>query len=371
MSVSRGADAVLRVQLSGDWTLKQGLPAAEEIVGELASQDQPVSRLVVDGTDLESWGSGLLTYVHGLEARARDEGISVSLDGIPEGARRLLALASAVPAHVTPHREMDDDLSARVGAIALQLWTTFGEALDFIGDTALAFFAALRGRARFRGQDVMHAIEASGIGALGIVALINFLIGAVLAFVGAVQLQQFGATIYVADLVAIGMTRELAALMTGIVMAGRSGASFAAVLGTMTVNEEIDALQTMGLEPTEFLVLPRVLAASLMLPALVAYADLFGLAGGMFVGVSLLNLGARSFMGQLLSALAVRHVVIGLAKAAAFGVVVSMTGCFYGLRCGRSAAAVGEATTKAVVMGIVLVVVVDALATVLLHVVNL
>ena len=209
------------------------------------------------------------------------------------------------------------------------------------------------------------------MGALGIVALINFLIGAVLAFVGAVQLQQFGASIYVANLVAIGVARELGALMTGIVMAGRTGASFAAVLGTMTVNEEVDALRTMGLKPVEFLVLPRVVATALMLPALVAYADLLGMLGGMFVGVTLLNLGTVEYLRQTQESLALRHVWIGLAKSLAFGAVVALTGCYYGIRCGRSAAAVGEATMKAVVMGIVLVVVVDALFTVLLHLVHL
>ena len=203
--------------------------------------------------------------------------------------------------------------------------------------------------------------------ALGIVGLVNFLIGAVLAFVGAVQLQAFGAAIYVANLVAIGMTRELAPIMTGIVMTGRTGAAFAALLGTMTVNEEVDALVTMGLRPVEALVLPRVLATALMLPVLVAYADLLGMLGGMLVGVTMLHLSPMEYLRQTQHALALRHIWIGLGKAVAFGTVVALTGCYYGIRCGRSAAAVGQATTQAVVMGIVLVVVVDAIATVLLH----
>jgi phospholipid/cholesterol/gamma-HCH transport system permease protein len=159
--------------------------------------------------------------------------------------------------------------------------------------------------------------------------------------------------------------------MTGIVMCGRTGAAFAAVLGTMTVNEEVDALRTMALKPAEFLVLPRVLATSLMLPALVAYADLMGFLGGAFVGVALLHLGAIEYARQTQDALALRHVIIGLVKSVAFGLVVALTGCYYGIRCGRSAAAVGEATTRAVVMGIVLVVVADAVFTVLLYVLDL
>jgi phospholipid/cholesterol/gamma-HCH transport system permease protein len=159
--------------------------------------------------------------------------------------------------------------------------------------------------------------------------------------------------------------------MTGIVMAGRTGASFAAVLGTMRVNEEVDALETMGLRPVEFLVLPRILATALMMPALVAYADLMGLLGGLFVGTTVLDLGTRQYVQQTQASLALRHVWIGLGKSVVFGVVVAATGCYYGIRCGRSAAAVGEATTRAVVMGIVLVVVVDAVFTVLLHLLHL
>jgi phospholipid/cholesterol/gamma-HCH transport system permease protein len=209
------------------------------------------------------------------------------------------------------------------------------------------------------------------LSALGIVAFINFLIGAVIAFVGSVQLQQFGATLYVASLVAIAVTRELGALMTGMVMAGRTGAAFAALLGTMAVSEELDALDTMGVRPVDFLVLPRVIATVLMLPALVAYADVLGLLGGFFVGVTVLGLGPNEYVRQTESALAMRHVYIGLVKGALFGMVVSMTGCYYGMRAGRSAALVGDATTRAVVAGVVLVVVVDAAVTVLLHFVHL
>ncbi len=174
-----------------------------------------------------------------------------------------------------------------------------------------------------------------------------------------------------ASLVAIGITRELGPLMTGIVMAGRTGASFAALLGTMTVNEEVDALRTMGLKPVEYLVLPRVLATTLMLPALVVYADVMGLLGGMLVGVTGLEIGPAEYLNQTRDALELRHILVGMAKSLCFGAVVAGTGCYYGLRCGRSAQGVGEATTRSVVAGIVMVVIVDALATVLLHAVRL
>jgi phospholipid/cholesterol/gamma-HCH transport system permease protein len=358
------------VLVFGRWSLPAGMPPVEPVAAALDSAPAG-SCLGFDTAGLEGWDSTLVSFVHAVVGAAAARGLKVELAGLPDGVRRLISLASAVPPHVAAHAEEDNAVSARVGAVALHAWGTTWDAIEFLGETLQAFAAMLRRRARFRRQDLLHAFEATGVGALGIVALINFLIGAVLAFVGAVQLQQFGAAIYVANLVAIGVARELGALMTGIVMAGRTGASFAAVLGTMTVNEEVDALRTMGLKPVEFLVLPRVVATALMLPALVAYADLLGILGGTFVGVTLLDLGTLEYLRQTQDALALRHVWIGLAKSVAFGAVVALTGCYYGIRCGRSAAAVGEATMKAVVMGIVLVVIVDAVFTVLLHLLHL
>jgi phospholipid/cholesterol/gamma-HCH transport system permease protein len=369
VDVTRGAEGELRVRLSGRFTLADGLPPSSAVEREIDSGS--VSRVLFEAGGLEDWDSALVSVVFKIASLAARHDIPVDAGGLPAAARRLLDLSLAVKPRAMPQAEKDDALTARVGEAALRAWGTAGDALTFLGETVIALGALLRGRARFRRVDLMHALESAGVGALGIVALINLLIGAVLAFVGAVQLQQFGASIFVANLVAIGVTRELGALMTGIVMAGRTGASFAAVLGTMTVNEEVDALETMGLRPVQFLVLPRVLATSLMLPALVAYADALGILGGTFVGVTLLDLGAFEYLRATQSSLALRHVVIGLVKSVAFGVVVALTGCYYGIRCGRSAAAVGEATTRAVVMGIVLVVIVDALFTVLMHLLHL
>jgi phospholipid/cholesterol/gamma-HCH transport system permease protein len=365
LSVARDPDGRVTLHLSGSWLLEAGWPSARPVEAALA--ERPATGLAFATAALERWDSALVTFVHAVAAIAAERGVPLALEGLPDGLRRLVSLALAVPARSQPAVVLDDALTARVGRIALRAWGTAGDALSFLGETSLALGALLRGRARFRRADLLRAFETTGVGALAIVALINLLIGAVLAFVGAVQLQPFGAAIYVANLVAIAVTRELGALMTGIVMAGRTGAAYAAVIGTMTVNEEVDALRTTGLPPVEFLVLPRVVAAALMVPALVAYADLLGLLGGMLVGVTLLGIGPEEYARQTGEALALRHVFVGLGKSVVFGVVVALTGCYYGVRCGRSAEAVGEATTKAVVMGIVLVVVADAIATVLLH----
>lgn len=370
VTLARPDPTTVEVRLTGRFTLDGGVPPLGPVLREI-EPGTGVARLAFEAGAVEAWDSAFVTFVHSATAAAAARGVAVDTGGLPEGARKLVALSLAVKPHEKAETPEDDALTARVGRVALHAWGTVEDAVSFVGEASLAFLALARGKARFRRVDLMHALEATGVGALGIVALINFLIGAVLAFVGAVQLQQFGAAIYVANLVAIGVARELGALMTGIVMAGRTGASFAAVLGTMRVNEEVDALETMGLRPVEFLVLPRILATALMMPALVAYADLMGLLGGLFVGTTVLDLGTRQYVQQTQASLALRHVWIGLGKSVVFGVVVAATGCYYGIRCGRSAAAVGEATTRAVVMGIVLVVVVDAVFTVLLHLLHL
>jgi phospholipid/cholesterol/gamma-HCH transport system permease protein len=361
--------ALLRVDLGGRWTLGALTPAVDALAREM--EPDPPARLSFSSGSLASWDSSLVAFVHAIAGLARARDVAVDLDGLPPGVRRLLALAGAARAAVRPLEEYDDALTARVGRTVLRSWATINGALAFVGEVAVAAVHLLRGRSRVRRADLLHAFEATGVTALGIVAFINFLIGAVIAFVGSVQLQQFGATLYVASLVAIAVTRELGALMTGMVMAGRTGAAFAALLGTMAVNEELDALSTMGVRPVDFLVLPRVIATVCMLPMLVAYADVLGLLGGFFVGSFVLGLGTSEYLRQTESALAMRHIYIGLVKGALFGLVVSLTGCYYGLRAGRSAAAVGDATTRAVVAGVVMVVVVDAAVTVLLHFVKL
>jgi len=360
---------LLRARVGGGFALAALEPALDALRAEVEAG--PPQSIAFAAEGLPDWDSALVTFVHAGAGLARARGIALDLTGLPAGVRRLVALAESPRAPAREPAPYDDALTARVGRTALRSWATLSAALAFVGEVGVAAVHLLRGRSRVRRADILNAVEVAGVSALGIVAFINFLIGAVIAFVGSVQLQQFGATLYVASLVAIAVTRELGALMTGMVMAGRTGAAFAALLGTMAVSEELDALDTMGVRPVDFLVLPRVIATVLMLPALVAYADVLGLLGGFFVGVTVLGLGPNEYVRQTESALAMRHVYIGLVKGALFGLVVSMTGCYYGMRAGRSAALVGDATTRAVVAGVVLVVVVDAAVTVLLHFVHL
>jgi phospholipid/cholesterol/gamma-HCH transport system permease protein len=237
--------------------------------------------------------------------------------------------------------------------------------VTFIGESLLALGQWARGRARFRWSDTVLVMEQTGPQALGIVALINFLVGLILAFVGAVQLRQFGAAIYVADLVAIGTVREMGCLMTGIILCGRTGAAFAAQLGTMKVNEEIDAFTTFGFPPVEFLVLPRLLALLIMMPLLCVFADLVAILGGFTVATLMLDVSATEYLNRTIEAITLDNFLLGLFKGGCFGLLVAVVGCWRGLRCGNNAAAVGEATTAAVVAGITGIVAADGLFAVL------
>jgi phospholipid/cholesterol/gamma-HCH transport system permease protein len=243
--------------------------------------------------------------------------------------------------------------------------------LAFIGEASVAFTKLFVGKAQFRPSDLLLTMQECGAQALPIVSLISILVGLILAFIGAVQLKIFGAQIYVASLVGIGMVRALAAIMTGVIMAGRTGASFAAQLGTMQVNEEIDSLKTLGISPMEFLVLPRMLALFLMMPLLSLYADLMGILGGLIIGVSMLDLNFMEYYNKTRESVLLKDFWVGLFSAAVFGVLVALASCLRGMQSGRSAQAVGEATTSAVVTSIVSIVVAMAVITVVCNMLNI
>lgn len=237
--------------------------------------------------------------------------------------------------------------------------------LEFMGESVLALGRLLRGRAQFRWSDTWLVIQQCGPEALGIVALINFLIGLILAFVGATELARFAASIYTADLVAVATVREMACIMTGIILCGRTGAAFAAQLGTMKVNQEIEAFETFGISPVEFLVLPRMLALILMMPLLCVFADLIAIGGGFLVSTVLLDLSPVVYLQRTVEAINLTSFLLGIGKGAFFGVLVALTGCLRGMQCGTNAAAVGQATTSAVVTGITWIIASDGVFAVL------
>jgi phospholipid/cholesterol/gamma-HCH transport system permease protein len=356
------------VGLRGDWKLKSGLPLPSDVAKGIEAAG-PVRTLVLDSTQLGAWDSGLLAFLVGVQDLCKTRDIRVAAETLPDGVQRLLRLATAVPERAGARRSAEQlDFLTLVGNESLALWRSGGQQLEFLGEALRSFGRLIVGKARFRRSDLMEIVFECGAAALPIVTLISFLVGLILAFVGAVQLQQFGAQIYVADLVGIAMAREMGALMTAIIMAGRTGAAFAAQLGTMQVNEEIDALTTFGLSSMEFLVLPRMIALILMMPLLCIYADLLGILGGGVVGVGMLDLSVTEYVNETVNGVDLTDFAVGIVKSSVFGVLVAIAGCLKGIQCGRSASAVGLAATSAVVTGIVFIVVTDGIFAVLTNV---
>ena len=370
LHVERPTPETARVGLSGAWRKEDLVPDSTEVWREIQS-GPPVNRLTFDTSRVTDWDSGLVNFARKVLEEARARGIESDRAGFPDGVQRLLRLAEAVPQRQTARAGPRPPLLARIGDWAAASWGHSVAGIDFLGEGVLALAALIRGRARFRVGDLLGVIQDCGPRALGIVSLINFLIGLILGFVGAVQLEQFGASIFVANLVAIAMTREIGCIMTAIVMAGRTGAAFAAQLGTMTTNQEIDALSTMGISPMEFLVLPRMLALILMMPLLTIYSDLLGILGGAVVGLGMLGLGPTEYFEQTRGAVSLIDFFIGVSKSMVFGILVALVGCLRGMQSGRSAAAVGLAATSAVVTSIVLIIVIDGIFAVILNVLHL
>jgi len=365
VSTARLDDGTLVVRLDGSWVLEGGIPSAEPVILEISTPPLP-ARIAFDTSTLEDWDSSLLVFARQVGEAAEVSSVGVDSSGLPPGARRLIDLAAAVPERADARRGVRRDRPlARLGRGALSFFGTTRRLIEFIGLTFLSVLRLPVGRARVRGRDFWLFVQEAGADALPIVSLISFLIGVILAFIGALQLRQFGAIVWTANIVAIGMVRYLGPMMTAIIMAGRTGSSYAAQLGTMTVNEEVDALRTLGISPIDFLVLPRTLALVLMLPLLTLYADFVGMLGGAVIGTLAFGIGTQEYISQTQSILTMKDFLSGLNMAASYGVLIAIAGCFRGMSSGRSAAAVGEATTKAVVMAIVLIVLATAFWTVL------
>ncbi|NOQ98388.1 MAG: hypothetical protein GQ561_09500 [Calditrichae bacterium] len=364
LDFSYSNDDQVTLILAGDWKMGQPLPDEKEALSGILRRPG-VTTINFDASKLSSWDSAILVFLRTIFLWAEQQQIPVNTDGLPKGLQTLLKLATAVPERDTGRDPMEASLLSRIGDVSVSLTRSTAETLEFLGEAFLSFIRFLRGKARFRRYDFLQLLQETGAQALPIVTLINFLMGVILAFVGAIQLQQFGAEIFVANLVAIGMVREMGALMTAIILAGRSGAAFAAQLGTMMVNEEIDAFKTMGLSEMDFLVLPRLLALSLMVPLLALYADFLGIIGGAVVSVSMMDISVLQYFEQTRGALNPTHFLLGLIKAGIYGALVALAGCLRGMQSGRSASAVGSATTSAVVTGIVWVIVACAITTVI------
>lgn len=358
---------ILKVAVGGQWSIESAWP--ESAAKAMESLGGPgVSSLLVTEKNLGKWDSSLLVFLVQLIKKAREKKIAYKLD-LSSGLDSLIKMAFAVPPRGgAERREQSQTFLQSAGSWALGLGPRISDFLKFLGAASLGLWRLAARRSKMRFQDFFSAMYECGVLSLPIISLTTLLFGLILAFVGAVQLTQFGAQIYVAGLVGIGMLRVMGAVMVGVVMSGRIGAAYAAFIGTMQVNEEIDALETLGISPIDFLVAPRLLALAIMTPILTIYADLMGVLGGYLVGTIMLGLNPLEYLSATANMVHFKQALIGLAYSLVFGIVIALAGCYHGMRCGRSAMAVGEATTSAVVSSIVGIIVMTAIITVICNV---
>jgi phospholipid/cholesterol/gamma-HCH transport system permease protein len=349
--------------LSGDWTQGQHPARFNSVEPELARRH--LAQLTTDGAALGDWDSMLMGFLLQCHDYCRAQKIVFATRNMPHGIEQLLAVATAVAARPADAQQTKSWLAfLSPGTLVRDLWGDLQESLAFTGEVTVALARLVRGKANTRFTDFRNFCYQAGPEAFAIISLTSVLVGMILAYLGAVQLKQFGAEIFVANLVVIGTLREMGVLMTAVVMAGRTGAAYAAQLGTMQTNEEIDAITTMGISPVEFLVLPRMLALIIIMPLLTIYANLLGSVGGGIVAGGM-GISPIQYFQQGESALDFSHVAVGLIKAVVFATLIAVAGCRAGINSGRSSAAVGQAATNAVVTAIVYLIVADAAINIL------
>ena len=361
----QGSD--LNIVLAGSWKLSDGLKNfADDLKGSnVASPDESIASSTGSGgltsirfqTDsLGEWDSSLLVYLQQAADYADDNEISFDAASLPSSLRELLMLARAVPEVETRSDQAPMGPLSRLGQSTIEVFEEFGTFVEFAGRAMSAAWKILTKRSKIRWREIWPVIQKTGPGAVSLVALIAFMVGAILAFLGYYVLAQFGATIYIVYIVGYGVLREMGPLMTAIIIAGRTGAAFAAEIGSMKAKEELDAYSTMGIDPFEIVVMPRLLALFFMMPVLTIYADAIGIFGGLMISLMLSDLTFELFVEKFIADINLFQFGIGIFKSIIFGAIVGLAGCLRGMQSGRSADAVGEATTSAVVTGITLII---------------
>ncbi len=352
--------------LSGRWTAS-GIGALPPQL--LAVQPAPGTSVTVDGAQVEALDTAGAWTLQQWLLRLRRDGVPVAIVGLrAEPARLLEAIARHVrdPAATTTLL-VRPEASNALDQIGRHTVGATGQAvalLAFVGESALALATCLAHPKRLRWRPILFNIRSAGFDALPIVGLLSFLLGVVVAYQAADQLRRYGANIFVADLVGLSMLREFAPLMTAIIIAGRSGSAYAAQIGTMAVTEEIDAMRTIGIAPLELLVLPKIIALVIALPLLTVFADVLGVFGGMVMARAQLGVSYGEFLDRFSKAISVTSYLIGIGKAPVFAAIIAVVGCFQGMRTRGGPDSVGRQTTRAVVQGIFLVIVADALFSV-------
>jgi phospholipid/cholesterol/gamma-HCH transport system permease protein len=355
----------LEVVVSGTWQITTPRPAWTEV---LAGRQPTHVRFQAE--DLDRWDTSLLLFIFEAQQWCVASGAQCAVDALPEKIRTLLSQLARAHEKVVPSDRSDGFLTA-VGTAAQDTVFKAGEIFDFVGECVLATLRVIRAPARFRWRDCFYEMQQCGPMAVPIVSLTSFLVGVTLAYTGALVLRQFGGDIFIADLIGLATVREVGAVMTAVVLSGRTGAAFAATLGNMKMNEEIDALESLGISSVQFLVLPRLLALAIMTPLLTLYANALGCLGGMAVAYGLLDISPQGYWVEMQTMVTASDLSAGVIKATAFGVIIGIAGCLRGMQAERSAAGVGRAATSAVVTAILMMIVADAVFAVLFNVLKI
>jgi len=356
----------LRVELGGRWRITDSRPSWVVTVAGRS----PVRVGLSLAEDIGTWDSALLLFVNEVRLWCRETSTQCDLSALPDPVQRLIRQFT-VANEECKNTDRSRSFLTVVGLAAQDVWGKTKNIMTFVGECALSAANLAKHPRKFRWRDCIEEMQNCGAMALPIVSLISLLIGLIMAYQSAVLMRQFGADIYVADAVGLVMVREMGAMMTAMILAGRTGAAFAATLGNMKANEEIDALSTLGIRPVDFLVMPRLLALALMMPLLALYANGLGILGGMAVSLGLLHIPPAAYWVETQSVIDLSDMASGLIKASAFGVLVGLAGCHCGMQAERSAVGVGRAATSAVVTGLLLIICADAVFAVLFNILGI
>ncbi len=362
---TRLAGEVLHVAITGHWKLTEQRVRWQKLLA-----DQKPARVVLDFSDLQSGDSALLLFIRQAEAWCAESGATLEKKNLPDGLARQLGLlekANRGAAGESAEPEQEQDILSYVGVATGNVVNRARELVHFLGECSLSVAFLFRNPHKFRWSDCLEEMQRCGAMALPIVGLVGLLVGQTLAYTAAVLLRQFGADIYVADFVGVVMTRVMGPVMTAIVLAGRTGAAYAATIGNMKANEEVDALVTYGIRPVDFLVIPRLVALVAMMPLLAIYANALGIFGGMVVAFTLLDIPPTAYWVELLTIVDLGDLITGTIMAVTFGVIVAVSGCLRGLQADRSAMGVGKAATSSVVASIFLIILSTALYSILFN----
>jgi phospholipid/cholesterol/gamma-HCH transport system permease protein len=349
------------IHIRGHWLLNSSVPSWHKTI-----KNNTATIIKILAEDLKTWDRALVLFlIHGRTwCLAKKKKLEIT--ALPENLQLILSHIEAEPhPKARGKRDSSFDLRCAIGGKVLEFFSGMREAAEFLGNCAIGLFQMIRGRQKFRWIDCFVEMQQCWSSSLPIVSFISFLVGVILAFQAAIQLQRYGAGILVVDLVSLSIVREMGPIMAAIVVAGGTGAGFAAQLGNMKVDEEIDALQTLGISEINFLVLPRLLAVAIMMPILAIYSDVLGILGGMYISATMLHIPIAVYFNEMQNRLSFTDVSSGITKSFIFGMIIALAGCMRGIHCERNTAGVGHATSSAVVTSIMMIILADAIFSVI------